>query len=102
MSLDFSPKKPLKRCRLTARAQIHGAVQQPGYVFWLEEGERGPHRTVVASDHGAETGGDVPGRHVGRNITGVEGEKLVDHPLYEEFPEEPVAAARPTPGSAAA
>jgi hypothetical protein len=37
---------------LLARAQIDGEVRQPGYVFTLAEGERSPHRTVVASNIG--------------------------------------------------
>jgi hypothetical protein len=39
-----------KTYRLTARAQIHGALRDPG--FTLEDGQRGPHRTVVASNIG--------------------------------------------------
>jgi hypothetical protein len=39
-----------RRCRLTARAQIDGEVRETGYVFTLTYGERGPHRTVVASN----------------------------------------------------
>ena len=38
--------------RLLARAQMHGEVRQPGYVFTLAEGERGPHKTAVASNAG--------------------------------------------------
>jgi hypothetical protein len=38
--------------RLLARAQMHGEVRQPGYVFTLADGERGPHKTVVASNAG--------------------------------------------------
>jgi hypothetical protein len=41
-----------KRYRLLARAQMDGAVRDPGYVFTLAEGARGPHRTVVASNAG--------------------------------------------------
>lgn len=41
-----------KRYRLLVRAQMHGAVQEPGYVFTLADGERGPHRTVVATNTG--------------------------------------------------
>ena len=39
-----------KRYRLLARAQLDGEVRQPGYLFTLAEGARGPHRTVVASN----------------------------------------------------
>jgi hypothetical protein len=41
-----------KQYRLLARAQIDGEVREPGYVFTLKDGERGPHRTVVASNAG--------------------------------------------------
>ena len=44
----------MKRYRLNTRAQMHGTVREPGYVFTLAEGEVGPHRTVVASNHGAQ------------------------------------------------
>lgn len=40
--------------RLLARAELHGAVRDPGFVFELAPGEVGPHRTVVASNHGAQ------------------------------------------------
>jgi hypothetical protein len=41
-----------KRYRLLARAQVDGAVREPGYVFTLAEGGRGPHKTMVASNTG--------------------------------------------------
>jgi hypothetical protein len=41
-----------KRYRLLARAQLDGEVRQPGYLFTLAEGARGPHRTIVASNAG--------------------------------------------------
>lgn len=37
---------PTKRYRLLARAEIDGAIREPGYVFTLAEGERGPHRPL--------------------------------------------------------
>ena len=64
------------RYRLLARAQMHGAIQEAGYVFTLAEGELGPHRTVVASNHGAQITDHM-------NST----QDLVDQPLYEEFEE---------------
>ncbi|WP_439392331.1 hypothetical protein ACRQ5Q_22305 [Bradyrhizobium sp. PMVTL-01] len=65
-----------KRYRLIARAQMHGEVREPGYVFTLEEGEQGPHRTVSARP-------DVNiADHLGQR------EKLVDEPLYVEISEE--------------
>ena len=42
-----------KRFRLLARAQMHGEVREPGYVFTLEDGEIGPAKTTVASNFGA-------------------------------------------------
>jgi hypothetical protein len=41
-----------KRYRLLARAQIDGEVREPGYVFTLADGERGPHKTMVATNTG--------------------------------------------------
>lgn len=41
-----------KLYRLLARAQMHGEVRQPGYVFTLAEGEQGPHKTIVAWNGG--------------------------------------------------
>jgi hypothetical protein len=35
------------RYRLTEPAQMHGTRRECGYEFTLEEGERGPMRTVV-------------------------------------------------------
>jgi hypothetical protein len=56
-----------KLYRLLSRAQLDGEVRQPGYVFTLAEGERGPHRTVVWS---------MPDRCTPRTH---------DEPLYEEI-----------------
>lgn len=42
----------MAKYRLTARAQMDGEVREPGYLFELKDGERGPHRTQV-SDHGS-------------------------------------------------
>ncbi len=64
-----------KRYRLLTRAQMNGALREPGYVFELADGELGPHRTVVASNHGASIADhDHPDR---RN-------DVEDVPLYEE------------------
>lgn len=58
-----------KHYRLTGRAQLHGEVREPGYIFTLAEGELGPMRSVSAgapeaqiADHiGGDTGlKDVP------------------------------------------
>lgn len=73
-----------KKYALTARAQINGSIQEPGFVFTLKDGEKGPHRTGVASDHGANFD----------NESGA----LVDVPLYEEYkePEAPEVKIAPS------
>jgi hypothetical protein len=84
-----------KLYRLLARAQMHGEVREPGYVFTLAEGERGPHRTVVASnaggmawrqskeltptDAGWPAGWAMPDEHT---------PTMRDEPLYEEVKED--------------
>lgn len=69
-----------KQYRLLARAELHGAIRDPGFVFTLADGEVGPRRTVVASDHGAQITDHM-------NAS----ESLVDVPLYEEVKEVTVA-----------
>ena len=71
-----------KRYRLTARAEMHGAVRDPGYIFTLADGEKGPCTTVVASNHGAQIAD-----HMNTD------EALVDQPLYVEVTDE--APAKP-------
>ena len=66
-------KPKLKHYQLTTRAQINGAIQDPGFRFSLPEGVLGPHRTVVASDHGANVGGQSG--------------PMVDVPMYVELDE---------------
>ena len=62
-----------KRYKLLVRAEMRGAIREPGYVFTLEDGQLGPQRTVVASDHGA-------------SISDVERKDgLKDVPLYVEL-----------------
>lgn len=73
-----------KQYRLTARAEMNGALREPGYVFTLpvdKDGNEipGPHRSVVASNHGAQIAD-----HIGAE-TG-----LVDVPLYEEVKDDPL------------
>lgn len=65
------------RNRLTARAQMHGEVREPGYIFTLEDGVLGPHKTVPRAsidsqivDHLGQTG------------------DLIDLPLYEQIADE--------------
>ncbi len=66
-----------QRCRLLQRAQMHGAVREPGYVFTLAPGERGPHKTVLASNAGAQIVDHI-------NQAG----GLKDVPLYEVIGDE--------------
>lgn len=76
-----------QRCRLTATAQIDGAVRAPGYEFVLGDGERGPHRTVRPVNP------SINASHVaGHDHAPDEGE---DEALYEVIGvyEEPVAEA---------
>lgn len=65
------------RNRLTARAQMHGEVREPGYIFTLEDGVLGPHKTVPKA--GADS--QITDRLGGSG-------ELVDVPLYEEIPAE--------------
>jgi hypothetical protein len=70
-----------KRYRLLARAEMHGEIRDPGYEFSLEEGLRGPHRTIVADNRGAMIADhDHPDRP----------QRLVDEPLYVEIVEQAI------------
>ena len=70
----------MKRYRLTARAEMHGEVRDPGYVFTLEDGQKGPHRTVSPRPDGSVAAvGNAPGQ-------------MVDEPLYRELSDEENAA----------
>ena len=73
-----------KRYRLLTRAQLHGEVRDPGFIFTLDEGELGPHRTVVASNHGSQITDHM-------NST----EELLDQPLYEEVKDPEPQAEKP-------
>lgn len=78
----------VKRYRLLAKAEIDGAVREPGYIFTLAEGQVGPHRTVLASSHGAQLVDHLQ-----------QSQDLADVPLYEEIVEAapaPEAAVEPT------
>lgn len=73
-----------KRYRLLERAEMNGALRDPGYVFTLavdKDGKEipGPHRTVVASNHGAQITD-----HIGGGASA-----LTDVPLYEEVKDNP-------------
>ncbi len=69
-----------KRYRLTARAQMDGELRDPGYVFTLPEGVKGPHRAVSAQ----------PGANIADRING--DAPVVDEPLYRELSAEEDAA----------
>lgn len=71
------PKAPaMKRFQLLVRAHLDGALREAGYITTKAADWIGPHRTVVASDHGA-------------NIGHGQGD-MIDHPLYVEVPDETV------------
>lgn len=75
--------------RLTARAQMHGEVREPGYMFTLAEGETGPMRTINGSQHGAQIAD-----HIGAGV------EMTEEPLYEEVRDEqprPIAESSPPP-----
>jgi len=63
----------MKKYRLLAKAQIDGEVREPGYVFTLPEGVKGPMKTIITKhDQHNPIGGE--------RILG----KYEDIPLYEE------------------
>lgn len=64
-----------KRYRLTTRAQMHGEVREPGYIFALAEGEVGPHRTVSPR----------PDVNIADHLGGAN--QLTDEPMYVELSE---------------
>jgi hypothetical protein len=73
-----------QRCRLNVRAQMHGAVRDPGYEFILPTGKLGPHK---ASRIGFERINNAMGEHAHVDV-----DRGVDEPLYEvleEIPDEP-------------
>jgi len=72
-----------KRYRLLERAEMNGALRDPGYIFTLSVDKDGveipgPHRTVVASNHGAQITDHIGGE-----------QRLTDVPLYEEVKDDP-------------
>lgn len=62
-----------QRCRLKVRAQMNGALCEPGHEFHLADGELGPHRTVIAQHERIDLANDA------RRIL----PEHVDEPLYE-------------------
>lgn len=76
----------MKRYRLLARAEIDGAVREPGYIFTLPKGPDGkeilgPHRTV---EHSVDRLDFRDGSAVNNRVQG----KMRDVPLYEEVPDD--------------
>ena len=69
-----------KLVRLTARAQIHHEVREPGYEFILEDGEVGPHtsRQIRHELHGESSNAHAPEFFIGQY-----GALWVDEPLFE-------------------
>jgi hypothetical protein len=86
---------PLRRYRLLVRAQMDGEVREPGYVFTLAEGERGPHKTMVASNDGGMAWRRHQPPHELKSIPAGYGWSMPDEytpamrdePLYEEVKE---------------
>lgn len=77
-----APAAKPKRYRLTAPAQMDGAVRGRGHEFTLAEGQMGPHRAVrVTHDHiDYDPANGIDANHV-------PGE-MKDEPLYEEVKDE--------------
>jgi hypothetical protein len=69
-------------CRLKTKALIDGAVRDPGYVFTLPDGVRGPHRAVAASHDRIDY--DI--------ANGIDANRILpttmDEPLYDVLDEE--------------
>jgi hypothetical protein len=76
-----------KRYRLLARAQMHGAIREPGYIFTLAEGELGPHRTVVSTNLGGVAWRKFSEPWLlppeARPIDTYEDDPMLDVPLYD-------------------
>ncbi len=87
--MGFQESKTTKRYRLLAKAQLEGEVREPGYVFTLAEGERGPHKTMVASnaDGMAWRQSKEVNWHPGWSMPDVYTPMMRDEPLYEEVKE---------------
>lgn len=91
----------MPRIRLLATCQINGAVHHAGSIVELPEGVRGPHRTVAASNHGAQIA--APRYHRDNDGADVEyvQQDLIDHPLYEVVEDDPKQDdTPPTPSEA--
>jgi hypothetical protein len=81
-----------KRYRLLARAQMHGAVREPGYIFTLAEGEIGPHRTVVSTNLGGMAWRKFSEPELlppeARPLHTAADDPMRDEPLFEEIAED--------------
>lgn len=71
----------MPRIRLLARCQINDRLHEVGDVVFLAEGQRGPHRTAVASNHGAQIAGN---RYIGDKEPDANYglQDIFDEPLY--------------------
>ena len=76
-----------KRYRMLAKAQMHGSVQEPGYVFTLADGERGPHKTMVATNTGGVAWREFSEPELlppdARRFHSDKDDPMIDLPLYE-------------------
>lgn len=76
-----------KLYRLLARAQMHGEVRGPGYVFAREDGERGPHKPMVITNVGGTAWRQFSEPELlppdARPMHTAEDDPTRDEPLYE-------------------
>ena len=78
-----------QRCILKVRAQMDGAIREPGYVFTLPTGKLGPHRAVSSGPHTINYDPGVDANHVPAPAQNV--------PLYdviEEIPDHPAPVSK--------
>jgi len=75
-----------QRIRLLATCQVNGAIHSAGEIVTLPDGQRGPHRTVVSSNHGAQI---TAHRYTGQDDSDASyiQQNLVDVPLYSVIDE---------------
>lgn len=70
-----------QRCILKTRAQMDGAIRDPGYVFVLPNGIRGPHRATRASHEQINNASGLYERY--------DADRGQDEPLYDVLEEIP-------------
>lgn len=75
------PEPPGQRYRLLATAEVDGAMREPGYIFRLQDGERGPERAVYEGEDRIDWDAG------GERLRG----KVKVEPLYEAVPDEPAS-----------